>query len=284
MINIHWTYKGHWGPPDTYDAYCNVTGNLVGNILFPNITITNFGHNNAAGILQPDNITIFQMQPLYHCNETGPLLAEAHCFEHANVSILGDGIYGCHGGSGLSSVGGTIRDFELIGNENNLKTISHALKLEFNGTYYYYNATNASQCYRWPADKCDYRYYNRYGGNNPYFQPGTLLAIPSNITLKLETIPAKKIFYALQNFGGYIVDDAGVSNRGTLCVIDGLQDSFEKYYGYPFNATPGQTFYNDLLKIFQSLQIVKNNNAENVGGGGTPIVPLLPPICQWIFI
>ena len=57
----------------------------------------------------------FQMQPLYHCNETRPIFAEIYCIEHENVSILGDGIYGYHLGSDLSSVGDTIRDFELIG-------------------------------------------------------------------------------------------------------------------------------------------------------------------------
>eukprot|EP01084_Bolivina_argentea_P143346 251756_1 len=75
-----WYNQGHWGSPDTYDAYCNITGNYIGDILFPaNTTINDFGHNNAAGILQPDNVTLFQMQPLYHCNITAPILASVGC-------------------------------------------------------------------------------------------------------------------------------------------------------------------------------------------------------------
>ena len=281
-----WYNQGHWGGPHTYDAYCNITGNYVSDLLFPsNVTITNFGNNNAAAILQPDNVTLFQMQPIYRCNQSGPILAKIGCMEHgtSNISILSDGIYGCHGGSGLSSIGGTLRNKEIIGNENDLLTIKHALKLEFNGTLYYYNASSSSNCYKWPACQCDYRYYDRYGGTNPYFQPGSLLAIPSDVkinSLNLTTVPGKKIFYALQNYGGYIVDDAGVVNRGTICVVQGLMEEFESYYGYSYDTYKGDTFYNDLVLVFQQLKIVKNNSPTSIGGGGTPIQPLSPPICQ----
>ena len=110
-----WYNQGHWGSPYTNASYCTVTGNLVGNIRFPaNTVVNNFGNNNALAILQPNNITLFQMQPIYHCSINAPLLALDWCFvQNSNVSILGDGIFGCHGGSHLSSIGGTIRKGEL---------------------------------------------------------------------------------------------------------------------------------------------------------------------------
>ena len=44
-----WYDQGHWGQPETYDAYCNITGNLVADIHFPsNWTNNNYGHNNAV--------------------------------------------------------------------------------------------------------------------------------------------------------------------------------------------------------------------------------------------
>ena len=56
-----WYNQGHWGQPDTNASYRTITGNLVGNIRFPADTIiNNFGNNNALGILQPDNKTLFQ--------------------------------------------------------------------------------------------------------------------------------------------------------------------------------------------------------------------------------
>ncbi len=41
----------------------------------------------------------------------------------------------------------------------------------------------------------------------------------------------------------------------------------------------GGIFYNDLIAIFQSLQVVINNSNSTVGGGGTPLGPIAPPIC-----
>eukprot|EP01084_Bolivina_argentea_P062228 113774_1 len=282
-----WYDQGGWGE-NTAD-YCKISGTFFENILFPlNATYTLYGHNNAAAILQPDNITLLQTQPLYRCNESGPILSckSFNCQKNEpmipTVSILGNGIIGAHGGTGLSSIGGTIRDFELIGNDNDTETMKHSIKIEMDVLQYYYNASNTSDCYVWPAIKCDADYYNRYGGIDHNFKPGILLAIPSNTKeLNITTVPGKKIHNALRYYGGYIVDGTGKTNRGSMCAEWGIEDKFEKYYGYSFDqCKPGQPFYEDLLKIFQALKIVKNNGPDTVGGGGTPLKPLSPPICQ----
>jgi len=38
-------------------------------------------------------------------------------------------------------------------------------------------------------------------------------------------------------------------------------------------------FYNDMLQIYRSLHIITNNSPNSIGGGGTPLRPLAPPIC-----
>ena len=62
--------------------------------------------NNAAAILMPDGRTIRQNQPFTRCAAGGPATTLA---TYPDVDVYGDGIPGAHGGSGLSSIGGTIR-------------------------------------------------------------------------------------------------------------------------------------------------------------------------------
>eukprot|EP01090_Pellita_catalonica_P010480 TRINITY_DN21923_c0_g1_i1.p1 TRINITY_DN21923_c0_g1~~TRINITY_DN21923_c0_g1_i1.p1 ORF type:complete len:373 (-),score=42.66 TRINITY_DN21923_c0_g1_i1:4-1122(-) len=275
-----WYNQGWWGKPGG-DAHCKIKGNLVGSVYFPaNTTVTEFGNNNAAGILQPDNVTLLQMQPLYHCDKDSPILASDYWLYH-NVSILGDGIRGAHGGSGLSAVGGTIRIGELLPDTSK---IEHALKLELYANDYYYGGTDAP-CFTWPALNCDGYAHSCanaptlcYNGTNIYLKPGALLAIPPNKAPVLKTEGARKIAFALENYGGYLVDDTA-DNRGTLCLEKGATEQFQQVYGYPFDARSGD-FFDDLLRIFQSLSIVKNNTPNTVGGGGSPVRPLAPPICD----
>ena len=283
-----WYNQGWWGTNGNL-THCDVIGHYVNTLHFPaNLSVTAFGNNNAAGILQPDNDTLILTQPLYKCNETAPILsiyAQWKGTNNGTLSIRSNGTYGGHGGSGLSAIGGTIRLGELL---PNTPPISHALKLELWAHIYYY-AQNP--CYNWPANTCD-GYHNNcpddpiacYGGTNPYLTPGSLLAIPVNISEQLNntltTIPAKKILYALTYYGGYLVDDT-YWNRATFCTMHGVTDEFQAYYNYSFNTSPNSPFYNDLLLIFQNLAIVINNSPTSIGGGGTPLQPLAPPLCTY---
>ena len=127
---------------------------LLAYIHFPADTeITTFCGNNAAAILQPDNVTPLQMQPLYPCANQSALFAFDWCL-HQNVSILGDGAYGCHGSSHLSSIGGSIRIGELVNNASDYATMRHSLQLELFVNTYYYGGYDAP-CYQWPAMGCD---------------------------------------------------------------------------------------------------------------------------------
>ncbi len=272
-----WYNQGWWGP----QSHCDIIGKLVGNISFPaNLTVTQ-GGNNAAALLQPDNHTIINTQPLYRCKPGSPVLSLLNKgIEGKDGIVWSNGTWGAHGGSGLSSIGGTIRLGELL---PNAPPIQHALKLQLFAFNYYYNKRPG---YVWPALYCDGYAFNsnetkHYGGNDIYLSPGALLAIPSNITVKVTTVPGQKMLFALQNYGGYLCDDT-YYNRGTVNTEHGVTDEFQAAYGYAFSSGrtgPGAAWYSDMLTLFQSLHVVINNRNNTVGGGGTPLQPPPPPIC-----
>lgn len=270
-------------------AHCNITGPLHGQINFPyNRLVTAFGNNNGAAILQPDNRTLVLTQPLYRCEPGSPVLSIYDPY-HGTTDIQGNGTWGGHGGSSLSCLGGTIRMGELLPGAQPMR---HALKAELFAHNYYYNQ---KPCYHWPALNCDGYALNCtqdpwgcYGGHNPLLTPGSLLAIPQAdapaVNASLRTAPARSLLWTLSNYGAYLVDDT-YENRGTLCTEHGATDEFAAAWGWPFNVDksatgPAADWYQDLLALFQALQIVTNNGPDTPGGGGTPLQPPPPPFCD----
>lgn len=272
-----WYNQGWWTP----ESHCDIKGKLVGNIAFPaNLTITK-GGNNAAAILQPDNRTIINTQPIYRCEPGSPVLSLLLTGATGKDDIVsGNGSWGAHGGSGLSSIGGTIRLGELL---SNAPPIQHALKLQLYAFDYYYEQPPG---FVWPALYCDGYAFDKnftkhYGGKDIYVSPGALLAIPFNITVNVTTVPGQKMLFALRNYGGYLCDDT-YYNRGTVNTEYGVTDEFQVAYGYRFNSGPtgpGAAWYADMLTLFQSLRVVINNSKDTIGGEGTPLQPPPPPIC-----
>jgi len=276
-----WYNQGWWGNPGG-EAHCNITGHFVRNISFPaNLTVQEYGNNNAAALLQPDNHSIINTQPLYRCHPGSPVLSILNSDKIGKDDILySNGTWGAHGGSGLSSIGGTIRLGELLPSS---PPIRHALKLQLDASVYYYGQRPG---YVWPALNCDGYAFNpvdphHYGGNDIYLSPGSLLAIPSNLTVNVTTVPGQKLLFTLKNYGGYLCDDT-YGNRGTFNTEHGVTDEFHQAYGYQFNASPqglSSEWYHDLLNLFQSLHIVINNKNDSIGGGGSPLQPPAPPLC-----
>ena len=66
--------------------------------------------------------------------------------------LYGDGIQGAHGGSMLSSIGGTIRLGELRPNSGPMR---HALKINIYGAKNFYKCRKKEECNRWPAPASD---------------------------------------------------------------------------------------------------------------------------------
>lgn len=229
--------------------------------------------NYASAALMPDGRTIAQGQPLTRCTTGGPVTA----YDHApDVDLYGTGILGAHGGSGLSSIGGTVRLGELVpGGE-----IHHALKVNVNSTELWGGALPR---YRWPAVRADNP--NTYTGDVAALKMGALLALLPSVNINamgLETEPARILAWTMQNYGAYVVDSTGW-NVYALAVEhspDGtVEAEFQSRWG--FTMTPSSrnnAWSRDMDRIFGTLNVVDNNAPTAIGGGGTPRQPLAPPI------
>jgi hypothetical protein len=157
----------------------------------------------------PDNATLLQSQPLCRCNLTSNVTT---LYRAPDANLYGDGILGAHGGSGLSSIGGTLRLGELFPDEANgglVRPARHALKGNlFGHLNYFRNGTYRPSSFRWPAVSCD-GYFDdgssiSYNGTNPALKPGSLLALNATVDitkLGLVTVPALHLAWTLQNYG-----------------------------------------------------------------------------------
>ncbi len=217
--------------------------------------------NNCAAFLMPDGRTIVQVNPFTRCVPGGP----AYGWQAPTERIDGLGIRGGHGGSELSCIGGTLRVGELASPD----PIRHVLKVNIWGKKYL-TLDALGRGYRWPASRHD-AYANDpdrgYHGTNQALKMGSLLAIPRHVTadsLGLTTPAAKKLFWTLQNYGAYIVDDTAW-NVHALCVEHGVKEEFEHTYGYPMECQNGQWF-NDFNALFSVLAVIDNNGPKSVGG------------------
>jgi len=230
--------------------------------------------NNAAAVLMPDRRTLRQMQPLTRCTAGGPATAFSTA---VSVDLYGDGTPGAHGGSGLSSIGGTVRLGELTPG----KTIRHALKVNVDSSALW----GTSPRYRWPATTADA--LNDYTGVTAAMRMGALLALPPAIDVNamgLETEPARMIAWTMQNYGAYVVDTTGWDVYA-LAVEQGpggsVQEEFENTWGYTMTpSSRNNPWSRDMDRIFGALQVVDNNTAASVGGGGTPRQPLAPDLVE----
>ncbi len=261
---------GAWGPGRCTGTNPQGTLAIPDNLIVPDATSTSTP-NNASAFLMADGRTLIQLNPLARCTAGG----NVYGWRSPNVDIYGEGLPGGHGGSGLSSIGGTIRLGELTGTA----PIRHALKANLWGKkYLHYSASSPTPGYRWPALRADSYASTNYGGTNPQLVMGSLLAIPPSVTeasLGLKTPAARKLFAALRDYGAYVVDDTAWDVHA-LSVQEGVTEEFRAFYGYDFVATSGD-FFNDFNTLFRALHVVTNSGPGSVGGGGTPRAPLAPP-------
>jgi hypothetical protein len=235
--------------------------------------------DGVAAIMLPDKRTLYQTQPFHRC--LAGSYATSH-YEYDKVDIYGDGRLGAHGGSGLSSLGGTIRMGELVPEG----AIRHAMKVSVNDKLYLTYNNDGTPGFRWPARKSDGESNTNYQGKVPALEMGALLALkPDFDVLQLRTVPARIIATAFKNYGAYVVDATG----GQMVILDlergptgRVKDEFKSKWGYEFdqskNLRDGSTFGQDMTKIWPALQVVNNNTASSIGGGGTPIVQRAPEV------
>lgn len=238
--------------------------------------------NAGLAVLMPDGRTIKQTQPFAHC-DSGKVATSQYLF--ADEDIYGDGIYGAHGGSGLSAIGGTLRVGELTPESG---PIRHALKINVFAKKNLYYDEETKGC-RWPAKVAD-----GYASQNYYIdrtlpkvkacRMGALLALPSFIdldTLLFETKPARILAQAFQDYGAYIVDDTAWDVNAIITEwgpAGRFTEEFEKNWGFSMVQDMDTPWGRDMEKIFSNLHVVDNNGPESIGGGGEPRQPLLPEL------
>jgi hypothetical protein len=245
--------------------------------------------NMSAAILMPDSQTIRQTQPFHVCGNGGTVTSQ-YAAENENIAD-GTGIGGAHGGSGMSSIGGTLRMGELVPGS----VIRHALKINLSERYYYYNAGDATPGYRWPAHHADAdpNACAGYAGHVSAMRMGALLALRPEFSIAaLRTQPAKILATALADFGAYVVDRTcwDVYAVSTEWGPDGrVLDEFASTWGFSFQtsitANCSDTslackWAQDMRDIFTSLHVIDDNAPGNIGGAGTRRRPPAPTIAD----
>ena len=285
----------------------NGSTNSPYNIQIPDSFLTspvaNEPGENASAVIIESDLDIKQFNYFARCstggdvygvplqNFTNPGLGkgiDGYATYVADQNLKGKGIYGGHGGSGLSALGGNLTVEDVTSDQ----PIRHALNFDLPGYYLYgigsgdlsksIDYQNEEIFYRWPAVVRDgvAQITGAYGyhGVIPDAKMGALFAINPNLdinTLDIKTPVAKKIFQAFKDYGGYVVDNTGW-NSIDINVDHEVPDAFEAKYGYrinpgkpsaPWYDARGADYYADMVKIYSSLNVVKNS-AENTPGGG----------------
>lgn len=246
--------------------------------------------NNCAAILQPDGRKIIQLHPLYRHDDSVKFVTGSMTMP---VDIYGDGIKGTHWGSGLSTMGGSLREGDIEAG-----VIRHALKMNiFAAEWLYHNTEEEIFGYKWPANNSDDTdnakpdHFNYYSGSNPDLVMGSLLSLTdadyNTLKSQMTNDFSKILLDALYNYGTYIVDNSA-TDSWALCGTQEARDRVFCKYGVLLDnvnrgvsgamTTETADFLSDYEKILKKLKIVENNNEFNIGGGGTPRQPLAPEI------
>jgi hypothetical protein len=263
--------------PNGYNAY-GAWQHYNYPIRFPsNITVPDAAGgstpNNCTAILTPDAKGIIQSYAFARLSQGSDIFCELWPTKQV-WSIYSNGIEGGHYGSGLSTLGGSIRKGEISDSNTDEWAIRHAVKIElWAKRFYSYNTTlvqpgysYATPGYRWPGTKADaYANADTYRGVIPELCEGTLLALPANVSISslgIQTLAGKKLFHAMQDYGAYICDDTAwdAVQFGAEAGVESLVSG----WGYR-NAG---AFRSDVIKMVSNLRIVKNNSPSAIGGGG----------------
>lgn len=267
----------------------NVTSKVLANVPIPPDFRTDPGYrgltpNAAAAILLPDGRTVSQMQPFHRCAD-GRAVAQ-YVFDDDDL-VTGNGLVGAHGGSGMSSIGGTIRLGELLPGSR----IRHSLKIEVFAKKFLTLRRDSTPGYRWPASRADEYASSGYQATNPALEMGALLALPPDFDVKsLSTEPARILAAALRDYGAYIVDDTAqdvVAVATEWGPAGRVSTEFKANYGFDMFTLPDVdcraaadacAWRDDIQRVVGALAVVDNNTPGSVGGPGKRRVACAPPI------
>jgi hypothetical protein len=247
--------------------------------------------NNPATYLMSDGRTLKFSQPFARCVAGQPatsLVADEH---FTDEDLYGDGRSGAHGGSRLSSYGGSIRIGEMRPGQTGME---HALKINLAGIQMLCMEDNEPDAHRWPAFVSDAHstdpdigYGRETNNTNEAMRMGSLLALLASTnlaTMGFETEPAMQLAWTLQHYGAYVVDD---SFAGYEWSVEESPDGsfiaqFLADYGFEFDtwSQADTPWSRDLQRIYPALHVVNNNSPSTIGGGGTPLRPMKPELIE----
>ncbi len=230
--------------------------------------------NSNFAFRLPNSDMVFEGPKVARCQAGGPVFFPDWMVWPNNrkqQNIKGDGLKGGgQGASGMSALGGTIR----LGAWTSAEPIRHAIKINpWAAKYCYYSSQIPG--YKWPAISADNYAAAEYKGTNTKVVMGGLFAIPPGVTeesLTLTTIPGKKLFFTLQNYGVYFTEDAAWDTWDIIVERD-AELEFQSAFGFSMSSN---TWKNELNKLMQALHVITNNTPATIGGGGTPLQPLAP--------
>jgi hypothetical protein len=94
---------------------------------------------------------------------------------------------------------------------------------------------------------------------------GSLLALPPSTPCNTGAELTRRVCAALRDYGAYVVDIHPTTSSWRPFTLN-LESGTD-----PLNG-------NEMIGLFQQLQVIVNNGSGNIGGGGTPRAPLAPPI------
>src|SRR4051812_31014102 len=224
------------------------------------------GGGVSSAFLQPDRKTLVSYGATARCTPGGAL----HGVWSGETSLYGDGVAGGSAGSGMSSIGGSIRTGELTGSA----PIRHALRLDVGRRYLFHDAATGGR--RWPAVRAGARARERYAGTVEALRMGALLALPPDATaarLGVRSKAGKKVLAALRDYGGYVVDDRGL-DAVDLGVEHRASLEFRKRTGHDIKAGVRA----DMDRIVGALAVVDDNSASAIGGHGRRRAAWAPPL------
>jgi hypothetical protein len=225
--------------------------------------------NTCSAFLGTDGATVYQGQTTELTAGGNPRYGGTAVSTWAPVNIEGTGTTGCHGGSGLSGLGGTLTLADLTQSG----PITHALKVALDG---YINYSGANGGFRWPAINADGGYndpsnVNYYGGSNQNVLEGSLLALPRSISPSSFSNPTvAKLATAMQDYGAYTVDTSASGGFDLSAVITNYNASSQLVSDLCVTSCrPADTdvFHSQLDTLLQDLDVITNNTPSTPGGG-----------------
>jgi hypothetical protein len=239
--------------------------------------------NTCSAWLGTDGKTVYQGQTTEVTAGGNPYFGGTAANTWGTVQIEGADVTGCHGGSGLSGLGGTLTLADL----NQPGPITHALKVALDGIFNYYGATGG---FRWPAVNADGGYNvpgngNYYGGTNANVEEGSLLALPPSISPSSFSNPTvQKIATAMQDYGAYIVDTTATGTYDNSSVITNYNAAWPLMQAVCGSSCTQSTqvFPGQLNTLLTDLEVVTNNTSSTPGGGAIGASRCAPYAPQFI--